>query len=152
MARKWRPSTGSSISLHNQYFFISHGPMRICLFGWWFPLLRPAEVCAIDTCCHSELQSPGRLSGVVCSHWWLRYCLCSARLRCAFCSNQGWKKFNRRVEWCSMLMMIMLLLVLHVVELCILQQSVCYCQWLIFALLDLFLSGITVIAQFSSLT
>ena len=119
---------------------------------WWFPVLRPADVCAIDTCCHLELQWTGRLSGVVCSHWWLRYCLCSARLRCAFSSNQGWKKFNRTVEWCSMLMMIMLLLVLHVVELCILQQSVCYWQWLIFSLLDLFLSGITVIPQFSSLT
>ena len=41
----------------------------------------------------------------------------------------GWKKFNRMVEWCRMLMMTTeLFLVLHMVELCIVQQSV----WLLF--------------------
>jgi len=53
-----------------------------------------------------------------------------------------WKKFNRMVEWCGMVIMTTeLFLVLHVVELCIVQQSV----WLVFTLWDVLLSGITFI-------
>jgi len=52
------------------------------------------------------------------------------------------EKFNRMVEWCGMLIMTTdLLLVLHMVELCIVQQSV----WLVFTLRDVLLSGITFI-------